>query len=490
MGGFALAVGARLKARRSVPSTTVGVQPPINSVAPAVTGTPQDGEVLTTTNGTFTGAPTGYARQWYTNTIASVAGRSAVAGQVGLTWTPGPAHVGLYAFCGVVASNAGGPSALAFSNIVGPIAAIPAGLDAPILTLTSTPGTNPMSWSGAYNNTLMWDGAGNGDKVRMRFRVNGGAWATEADQVLDSDQFLLPGFAWPTFDATSFPGGSLVEVQEQKARFVSNVETQTSAWSTTLSDTMSGSSYAPTDLTAARLKFWLDPSTASSVKSDTAGTTNATLGSTMKRINDLSGNGKNFVETASYAIDFAANAGKNYIYFNGNSGGEKLASSSTVDLSGVDEFYLFIVAECRYATSGAPNSGIIAEHTANANVNGGHFLLHGIDGATHYRARVAGTNNSDIIDSGNNDNTPYLVRVHGDRSSDLVEIYVDGVLQQSTTATDLGNANLANATYYLGNRSDNSIPWTGRIYQAALVGGSMTSGEIADMETFMLGKKP
>lgn len=39
---------------------------PVNSVAPAITGTATVGQTLTTTNGTWTGVPTvTYARQWY-----------------------------------------------------------------------------------------------------------------------------------------------------------------------------------------------------------------------------------------------------------------------------------------------------------------------------------------------------------------------------------------------------------------------------------------
>ena len=52
---------------------------PVNTVAPAVTGTPTVGQTLTVTNGTWTGVPTPtYARQWYADGVA-------IAGATGTT---------------------------------------------------------------------------------------------------------------------------------------------------------------------------------------------------------------------------------------------------------------------------------------------------------------------------------------------------------------------------------------------------------------------
>jgi len=44
---------------------------PVNTVAPAITGTAEVGETLTVTNGTWTGVPTPtYTRQWYADGVA------------------------------------------------------------------------------------------------------------------------------------------------------------------------------------------------------------------------------------------------------------------------------------------------------------------------------------------------------------------------------------------------------------------------------------
>jgi len=48
---------------------------PVNTVAPAVTGTTVVGQVLTTTNGTWTGVPTPtYSYQWYRSPSTAIGG--------------------------------------------------------------------------------------------------------------------------------------------------------------------------------------------------------------------------------------------------------------------------------------------------------------------------------------------------------------------------------------------------------------------------------
>lgn len=81
---------------------------PTNTVAPVVSGTPSVGQVLTTTNGTWTGSPTGYTYQYRRN-------GTAIAGATASTYTAQAADVGTTLTCAVTATNAGG-SATAVSN--------------------------------------------------------------------------------------------------------------------------------------------------------------------------------------------------------------------------------------------------------------------------------------------------------------------------------------------------------------------------------------
>jgi hypothetical protein len=117
-------------------------------------------------------------------------------------------------------------------------------VDAPILSNKTsgwTAGDNPPGWQSEYPNAVVYDtGTNTGDKIRARWRTNGGAWTTEADQQLTSAIIIAGGWAWPLLDAATLAGGSLFEVQEQSGRFAAGVEVATSAWSNTWSDTLAG----------------------------------------------------------------------------------------------------------------------------------------------------------------------------------------------------------------------------------------------------------
>jgi hypothetical protein len=81
---------------------------PVNTVAPNVTGNPYVGDLLTTTNGTWTGSPTSYSYQWKRG--ATNIGTNAN------TYTLVTADAGLNITCVVTATNATG-STNATSNI-------------------------------------------------------------------------------------------------------------------------------------------------------------------------------------------------------------------------------------------------------------------------------------------------------------------------------------------------------------------------------------
>jgi hypothetical protein len=94
-----------------------GPSPPAPTVAPLLTGVPMVGEVLTTTNGTWTGnpAPT-FTRQWRR-------GATNIGGG-GLTHTCAAADIGAMMSCNVTATNSEG-SVTASSNDLGPVVDIP-----------------------------------------------------------------------------------------------------------------------------------------------------------------------------------------------------------------------------------------------------------------------------------------------------------------------------------------------------------------------------
>ena len=75
---------------------------PVNTVAPAITGTTTVGQTLTTTNGTWTGVPTPtYTRQWYADGVA-------ISGATGTTRVLAAGEQGKVITVVVTATNSAG----------------------------------------------------------------------------------------------------------------------------------------------------------------------------------------------------------------------------------------------------------------------------------------------------------------------------------------------------------------------------------------------
>ena len=74
-----------------------GIGSPVNSVVPAITGTAQVGQTLTSSTGTWSGSPT-YARQWFAAGVA-------ISGATGATYVPVVGDVGKAITVRVTATN-------------------------------------------------------------------------------------------------------------------------------------------------------------------------------------------------------------------------------------------------------------------------------------------------------------------------------------------------------------------------------------------------
>jgi hypothetical protein len=99
-----------------------GGVPPVNTVAPAITGTAQEGQTVTCSTGTWTGTPTiTFAYQWKRN-------GSNIGSATNSTYTLVTADVSQSITCQVTATNGSG-SASATSNTITPIAAFTGLLD-------------------------------------------------------------------------------------------------------------------------------------------------------------------------------------------------------------------------------------------------------------------------------------------------------------------------------------------------------------------------
>jgi len=127
---------------------------PVNTVAPNVTGNPSVGDLLTTTNGTWSGTPTSYSYQWKRG--ATNIGTNAN------TYTLVSADAGTNITCVVTATNASG-STPATSNVFVPSALFaPTNIDPPSIDNTifwmvgMTIGFTGNEWSGNPVPTLTY----------------------------------------------------------------------------------------------------------------------------------------------------------------------------------------------------------------------------------------------------------------------------------------------------------------------------------------------
>lgn len=101
-------------------------QVPTNSVLPAISGTEQVGQTLTSTSGTWANSPSGYAYQWQVSDDGST-GWSNISGATSSTYTLQAAEAAKYVRCVVTATNSGG-GASANSAASGAIAAAATGV--------------------------------------------------------------------------------------------------------------------------------------------------------------------------------------------------------------------------------------------------------------------------------------------------------------------------------------------------------------------------
>lgn len=145
-------------------AVTTALTVPVNTVAPAITGTPNVGSLLTCSQGTWTGNPTPtYAYQWfYFDTV------TAIGGATSSTYTPVSGDVGHTLSCNVTATNSQGSvsaSSAATAAVTAALAA-PVNTAIPVIsgtaqdgqTLTATTGT----WTGNPTPTYayQWKRAG------------------------------------------------------------------------------------------------------------------------------------------------------------------------------------------------------------------------------------------------------------------------------------------------------------------------------------------
>lgn len=121
------------------------VDPPSNIDSPVVSGTPEVGQELSCTTGTWTNSPDSYHFQWYTG-LASASlfypsGEGAFYFPIGTdssTYVLQPGDVGAHIWCAVTAANDGGSASKQSSNEIGPIASGLPSITIPRIDLPTT----------------------------------------------------------------------------------------------------------------------------------------------------------------------------------------------------------------------------------------------------------------------------------------------------------------------------------------------------------------
>ena len=107
---LAIVVGAAAYAAIAGLGTAARLAPPVNTTPPVISGTPQQSQTLTTTNGTWTGGTTGFAYQWQRCNRGGT-GCTGIGGATRQTYTLRGADVGKTILGLVTATNADGSTA-------------------------------------------------------------------------------------------------------------------------------------------------------------------------------------------------------------------------------------------------------------------------------------------------------------------------------------------------------------------------------------------
>jgi len=147
-----------------------GGVPPVNTVAPAITGTAQEGQTVTCSTGTWTGTPTiTFAYQWKRNA-------SNIGSATNSTYTLVTADVSQSITCQVTATNGSG-SANATSNTITPTAAVDPDAQA---FITAAGITNPTQQSAINTLVVNLKGYSIWTKFKAIYPVVGGSASSHA----------------------------------------------------------------------------------------------------------------------------------------------------------------------------------------------------------------------------------------------------------------------------------------------------------------------
>ena len=158
VGSTIVAVVTASNSGGSTPATSANVvgpvlpAAPVDTTAPGITGTAQQGATLTANTGFWSNNPTRFTYVW-DDCASSGSGCSAISGATASTYKPSASDVGKYVSVTVTASNSGGHNQV-ISASVGPVLPpAPVNTTAPVLTGTAEQGDTIKVGNGSWSNS-------------------------------------------------------------------------------------------------------------------------------------------------------------------------------------------------------------------------------------------------------------------------------------------------------------------------------------------------
>lgn len=236
---------------------------------------------------------------------------------------------------------------------------------------------------------------------------------------------------------------------------------------------------------------WYDPSDLSTVFTDTAGTTPASVGQGIARINDKSGRGNNLIQaTAGSRPILRLASGLYYLEFDGLD--DALVSAATVNYTATDKVTICIGQRKEFDQSGS----MLVEHTAGADsASSGGF---GLD-TNGYRANGAwlggavcgsASSPSSADSAAATMTSPVLavVTMQGDNAGATIGTEIvfrkDGVaLGYGSVSAASATGNFSTSTTYVGARGGTTLCFTGRMYVIVIRGAATSGATLSSMET-------
>jgi hypothetical protein len=233
--------GSPITSASTVTVAAASAQPPSNTALPVISGTAQQGQVLTCSTGAWTNTPSGFAYQWYRN-------GTLILGATNLSRTLSADDVGLTLTCRVTASNAGGSgeATSAASAVVAAAATpIPANTAAPVVSGTPTVGQTLSTTNGTWDNspsgfTYQWrrngvDITGANAQTYALVTADGGASVTS--RVLATN---ASGTGSATSNAVSIAAAAVAAIVPANWDFVMGLDSRTAD---ALSGSLAGGGY-------------------------------------------------------------------------------------------------------------------------------------------------------------------------------------------------------------------------------------------------------